>query len=126
MATNSDGWIERRDGWSVVAEAADGLEAVQKAQELKPDLILLDINLPNLNGIEAASRIRQGVPEARIIFVTLITDEKVARAALNCGAKGYLVKADAGTELFAALTAVLGGDDYVSSGVKGLGNPRKG
>jgi len=103
----------------VVAEIADGLEAVQKAQELEPDLILLDIGLPNLNGIEAAKRIRQVAPGAKIIFVTQNSDKDVARAALSTGAQGYVLKIDAGSELFTAMAGVLVGDDFVSSGIKG-------
>ena len=78
----------------VVAEAGDGLEAVQKAQELKPDLILLDIGLPNLNGLEAAKQIRQAAPDAQIIFLTQNSDRDVVRAALSTGAQGYVLKTD--------------------------------
>jgi DNA-binding NarL/FixJ family response regulator len=104
---------------SVVAEAGDGLEAVQKAKELKPDLILLDIGLPNLNGLEAANRIRQVAPDARIIFLTQNSDRDIVQAALSTGAHGYVLKTDASRELLAALAGVLAGDDFVSSGIKG-------
>ena len=103
----------------VVAGIADGLEAVQRAKELQPDLILLDIGLPNLNGLEAANRIRQLAPDARILFLTLNSDQDVVRAALNTGAQGYVLKTDAGRELLPAVAGVLGGDDFVSSGIKG-------
>jgi len=103
----------------VVAEAADGLEAVQKAKELKPDLILLDIGLPNLNGIEVASRIRQVAPDTVIIFLTENSDNGVVRATFSTGARGYVLKTDAGRELLRAVTGVLGGDDFVSSGIEG-------
>jgi DNA-binding NarL/FixJ family response regulator len=109
---------------SVVAEAADGLEAVQKAQELKPDLILLDMGLPNLNGIEAASRIRLVAPDAAIIFLTQNSDKDIVRAALSTGARGYVLKTDAGKELLSAVARILGGDDFVSSGIEG-GNSGK-
>ena len=98
---------------------ADGLEAVQKAQELKPDLILLDIGLPNLNGIEAANRIGQVAPGANIIFLTQSSDKDVVEAAQSTGARGYVLKTDAGSELLAAIAGVLDGDDFVSSGIKG-------
>jgi DNA-binding NarL/FixJ family response regulator len=104
---------------NVVAEIADGLEAVQQAQELKPDLILLDIGLPNLNGIEAAKRIHQVTPGVKIIFLTQVSDKDVVRAALSTGAQGYVLKIDAGSELFTAVAGVLGGDDFVSSGMRG-------
>jgi DNA-binding NarL/FixJ family response regulator len=103
----------------VVSDLADGLEAVQKAKELKPDLILLDVGLPSLNGIEAAKRIRQVAPDAKIIFLTYNRDRDVIRAALSAGAQGYVLKTDAECELFTAVEAVLGGDDFVSSGIQG-------
>jgi DNA-binding NarL/FixJ family response regulator len=102
----------------VVAEVADGLEAVQKAQELQPDLILLDIGLPSLDGLEAAKRIRQVAPEAAIIFLTQNSDKDVVRAALTTGAQGYVLKIDTGSQLLPAMAGVLGGDDFVSSGIQ--------
>ena len=111
--------LQIRPGLRVVAEIADGLEAVQKAKELQPDLILLDIGLPNLNGLEAANRIRQVAPSAKILFLTQNNDQDMVRAALNTGAQGYVLKTDAGRELLPAVAGVLGGDDFVSSGIKG-------
>ena len=105
----------------VVGEAADGLVAVQKAQELQPDLILMDIRLPALNGIEAARRIRQVVPCAKIIFLTQHGDVDTARAALGTGAEGYVLKVDAGSKLLPAIGAVLRGEQFVSSRLKGQG-----
>jgi DNA-binding NarL/FixJ family response regulator len=102
----------------IVGEAADGLEAVIKAQELKPDLILLDVGLPNLNGLEAASRILQVAPGAKILFLTQIRDKDIVRSALSFGAQGYVLKIGAGTELLSAVARVLGGDDFVSSAIK--------
>ena len=110
--------LQTRPELHVVAEVGDGLEAVQKAQELKPDLILLDIGLPTLNGLEAADRICQVAPDARIIFLTQNSDRDVVRAALRAGARGYVLKADAGSELFSSVEAVIGGDDFVSRGIK--------
>jgi DNA-binding NarL/FixJ family response regulator len=111
--------LQTRPELRVVAEAADGLEAVQKAQELKPDLILLDIGLPNLGGLEAANRIRHVAPNAQIIFLTQNSDKDMVQAALRTGAKGYVLKTDSGSELLAAVAGILGGDDFVSSGIKG-------
>src|SRR6185295_3620936 len=102
----------------VVAEVADGLEAVQKAQELQPDLILLDIGLPTLNGLKAANRIGKVAPEARILFLTQNSDQDIEHAALSTGAHGYILKVDAGTELLPAVAGFLGGDKSVSRGSK--------
>jgi len=101
----------------VIGEASDGLQAVQKAREPQPDLILLDVGLPALNGIEAAHRISKLVPDARILFVSQNDDADVVGTALNNGAKGYVVKGNAGSELLPAVEAVLRGDHFVSTGV---------
>jgi len=97
----------------------DGSEAVQKAQELKPDLIVLDIGLPKLNGIEAARQIRQLSPSSKIVFLSQNSDLDVVRAALGSGARGYVRKTDAQSELLAAVDAVLRGKKFVSSSLKG-------
>jgi DNA-binding NarL/FixJ family response regulator len=110
--------IEPNAVFRVVGDAADGMEAIQKAQALHPDLILLDIGLPKINGIEAASRIREVAPGARILFLTGINDQDVVQAALSTGAQGYVLKIDAPTELLAAMAGVLRGDEFVSSGMK--------
>ena len=88
--------------------------AVQKVEELNPDLILLDIGLPGLNGIEAGRQMRKLVPNARIIFLTQESSEDVIQEALSFGAQGYVVKTRAGTDLLAAVDAVLQGKQYVS------------
>jgi DNA-binding NarL/FixJ family response regulator len=99
----------------VIAEARDGLEAVQKAQELRPDLILLDIGLPTLNGIEAARRIRNLSPQSKVLFITQETSADIVLGALATGAAGYVVKTDVRTELLTALEAVSRGEKYVST-----------
>ncbi len=109
--------LARRCDLQIVGEAADGEEAVQKAKELQPDLILLDIGLPTLNGIEAAQRIRQVALESKIIFVTQESSADVVQKALNSGAQGYVVKTKAATELLAAAEAVLNGKQFLSSGL---------
>ena len=88
----------------IVGEASDGLEAVQKAEELKPDLIVLDIGLPSLNGIEAARRIRKAAPQSKIIFVSQESSADVVQEALALGALGYVVKAHAGVRGHGELT----------------------
>ena len=99
--------------FQVIAEAADGLAAVQKAEELHPDLILLDIGLPHLNGIGAARRIRKLSPESKILFVSQESSAYVVQGALATGACGYVVKEDAVNELVAAVNAVLRGEQFV-------------
>jgi DNA-binding NarL/FixJ family response regulator len=106
----------------VICELSDGLEAVQKAQELQPDLILLDIGLPGLNGIEAARQIRKLVPRSKILFVSQESSADVIEEALSLGAMGYLVKAHAGSELLVAMEAVREGKQFISSG-SSLGLP---
>jgi DNA-binding NarL/FixJ family response regulator len=109
--------LKKNPEMQVICEVDDGLEAVQKAVELNPDLILLDIGLPTLTGIEAARQIRQLVPNAKILFLTQESSEDVVQETLGLGARGYVVKARAGTELSPAIEAVMQGKQFVSSGV---------
>jgi len=100
-------------------EASDGLEAVHQAEDLRPDLILLDIGLPTLNGIKAARRIRDLSPNSKILFLSEETSPDVAEAALETGAAGYVVKSDAGRELLPAVRALSEGKRYVSARLVG-------
>jgi DNA-binding NarL/FixJ family response regulator len=99
----------------VVGEASDGLEALQKAVELRPDLILLDISLPSLNGIEVARQMRSLVPESKIIFLTQESSSDVLQEALSLGARGYVTKNMVRADLFAAVETVLSGITFVSN-----------
>lgn len=99
--------LQTRPELRVVAEVADGLQAVQKAQELKPDLILLDIGLPSLSGIEAAKIIRERCSQSKIVFVTENTDSEIREAAMASGASGYVVKTNIAHELLDAIAAAL-------------------
>ena len=99
----------------VICEVSDGLEAVQKAEELKPDLILLDIGLPSITGIEAAERILEFAPESKIIFSTQETSPEFVEEAMKLGAWGYVFKAYAKRDLLLAIDAVLSGKRFVSS-----------
>ena len=107
--------LRKRPSLQIVAEVSDGLEAIQQAEELKPDLILLDIGLPMLNGIEAAREIRKLAPESKIIFVTQESLADVVQEALSMGVLGYVLKAQAGTDLIAAVEAVIEGRQFLSS-----------
>ncbi len=111
--------LEKAPELQVVDIASDGLAAVQKAEELQPDLILLDIGLPKLNGIEAARRIRKLSPESKILFVSQESSADIVREALGTGASGYVVKSDAGSELLEAVSAVLRGDQFVGKRFSG-------
>ena len=107
--------LGKRPELQVVGEASDGLEALQRAVELRPDLILLDIGLPSLNGIEAARQMRSLVPESKIIFLTQESSADVVEAALSLGARGYVAKIKARVDLLAAVEAVLLGMTFVSN-----------
>jgi len=103
----------------VIYEAADGLEAVRGAQELNPDLILMDIGLPGLNGIEAARQILEHAPASRVVFLTQESSAEVVREALGIGALGYVHKPRAGVDLVPAMVAALEGKQFVSGGLEG-------
>lgn len=101
----------------IIGEASEGDEAVKKARQLQPDLILLDIGLPKLNGIEACHQISRIVPAVIILFVSQDGDADVVEEALRNEAKGYVLKQDAGIDLVPAVEAVLRGAHFVSTGV---------
>jgi DNA-binding NarL/FixJ family response regulator len=114
LVDDHEGWPKRvrlllseRPEWQIIGEVSDGLEAVQKAEELKPDLILLDIGLPNVNGIEAAHQIRQLSPNSKIVFLSAEYSLEVVQAALSTGAHGFVHKARAHSDLLRAIDAVL-------------------
>jgi DNA-binding response OmpR family regulator len=108
--------LQRRAEFEIF-EAADGLEALQKVQELQPDLILLDINLPKLHGFEVARQIRSLAPRARLLFMSQESSADIVRKALSLGAHGYIQKMSAGTDLLFAIDAVLDGQRFVSRSV---------
>ena len=110
--------LSREPGFEI-CEVADGLEAVKKAEEFRPELILLDIGLPSLNGIGAARRIHKLSPDSKILFVSQESSAEVVYEALASGALGYVVKVHAGTELLPAVDAVLEGRQFVSNGLSG-------
>jgi len=107
----------------VVGEASDGIEAVHRAEQLKPDLILLDIGLPGLCGIEAARRIRELVPTSKILFVSQECSPEIVQETFNLGAMGYVVKTDVNFDLLVAIDAVIRGERFVSSSLIGSNRP---
>jgi DNA-binding NarL/FixJ family response regulator len=92
--------------WEIVDEAADGLEAVDKANRLKPDVVVLDITMPNMSGLEACRRIRRTAPASEVLIVTQHDSPHMLREALEAGARGYVVKSNASRDLLAAVEAV--------------------
>jgi DNA-binding NarL/FixJ family response regulator len=103
----------------VVREVSDGLEAVRKVTELDPDLVLLDINLPGLSGIEVARRIRRLSPRTKIVFLTQDFSDDLVAEAFNLGAHGYVVKARTSTDLLPAVETVMQGCQFVIHGLTG-------
>jgi two-component system nitrate/nitrite response regulator NarL len=112
--------LQKNPEWQIICQVPDGLEAVQKAEEFQPDLIVLDIGLPKLNGIEAAPSIRKVAPESKILFASENRSSEVVAAALSAGGHGYLLKSDGASELLVAVEAVLQGKRFVSSTFRGF------
>lgn len=111
--------LQKEPELKIIGLVSDGQEAVQQAQQLQPDLILLDIGLPTMNGFEAASRIREISPSSRILFVSESRSPEIAEAVLSKGASGYVVKTDAASELLPAIKAVLEGKRFISACLAG-------
>jgi DNA-binding NarL/FixJ family response regulator len=112
--------LSTRLGFEIIGEAADGMEGVQKAVELQPALIVLDIGLPKLNGIEAARRIRKLSPKSKILFLTQESSAEVVQEAISLGALGFVIKAHAARDLSAALEAVLRDEQFISGTLKSV------
>ncbi len=106
--------LEGQDGFSVVGEASDGRQAVEQAEAVKPDVVVLDIAMPNLGGIEAAERIAAASPQTRIVILSMHSDEGYVLRALKAGVKGYLLKDSAEGDLVEAIKAVHQGKAFFS------------
>jgi len=98
--------LEGHSGWEVIGEASDGAEAVEKAKDLSPDVMVLDVTMPRMNGLEACRLLRQECPRLEILFVTQHDSPQMMREALEAGARGYVVKSNAARDLLAAVDAV--------------------
>ncbi|HUC29286.1 MAG TPA: response regulator transcription factor [Candidatus Acidoferrum sp.] len=98
--------LQKHEGWEVVGEAADGRDAVQKAKQLKPDVVIVDIGMPNLNGLDATRQLVQHDPNFRVIVLTVTDADQVIREALDAGARGFVLKSDAARDLVSAIEAL--------------------
>lgn len=104
--------------WQLSGEAINGADALRKAQELQPDLVLLDLDLPDVSGIDLARQLQLVVPNAKIVFLTAESSSDIANAALSTGALGYLLKSKVVSELLPALKSVFSDNRFVSQGIK--------
>lgn len=106
--------LEQGENFEVIGEASDGREAVRAAEQLGPDVVIMDIGMPNLNGVEATSQIVKQRPETGVIILSMHSDESYLRRALAAGAKGYLLKDSADRDLYRAVEAVANGKSFFS------------
>ena len=109
--------IEAQPGWEVISEAADGRQAVRQALELKPDLVILDLAMPKLSGVDAIQQIVRRLPSTRVLALSMHADEVYVTRALKAGAHGYLLKDSAGTDLLLAITALAQHNSFFSPAV---------
>jgi DNA-binding NarL/FixJ family response regulator len=109
--------LEAQPGWEISGEAADGQEAVVKAKHLKPDVVILDISMPTLNGLEATRQILKADPQARVLILTMHESDQVVREVLDAGARGYVLKSDAGRDLVAAVESMRRHNSFFTSRV---------
>ena len=114
-------YLSRDSALNVICQAADGEEAVKKAEELRPDVVLLDIGLPTISGIEAARQIREVSPQSQIIFLSQHDSLQMAMDAMKVGGSGYVTKIDAAAELLTAIHAVHDGTRFVSQRIRDQG-----
>jgi DNA-binding NarL/FixJ family response regulator len=112
--------LQAQPEWQVCGEAGDGREAVEKAIQLKPDILILDIGMPSLNGLEATRQILKTIPNARVLILTLHDSDQVVREVLNAGARGFLLKSDAARDLVAAVEALRHDKTYFTSKVAAM------
>lgn len=98
--------LQGHEGWEICGDAKDGREAVEKARELKPDVVILDVGMPNLNGLAATRQLLQQNPQQKIIVLTITDSDHVIREALDAGARGFVLKSDAARDLVSAVEAL--------------------
>lgn len=112
--------LERHAGWTVCGEASTGRKAVTEAIRLQPDVVLMDISMPELNGLDATPQILEKVPNAKILILSAHDSERLVRQMLSSGARGYMLKTDAGRDLIAAVEAVAGGRLFFTASVSNV------
>ncbi len=112
--------LQAQPDWEVCGEAADGREALEKTQKLKPDVVILDIGMPSLNGLEATRQILKAMPHTKVLILTLHDSDQVVREVLNAGARGFLLKSDAARDLVAAVEALRRDKTYFTSKVAAM------
>ena len=112
--------LEKQTDFDVVAEAENGRKAVQMAEEKKPDVVVMDVSMPDLNGIEATKQIIESLPETRVIALSMHSDKRFVMGMLRAGASGYLLKDCASQELATAIRQVAGGKKYLSPEITGV------
>jgi DNA-binding NarL/FixJ family response regulator len=109
--------VESMEGWRICAEAANGREAVALGLQHRPDIVVMDINMPELNGLDATRQLCAAIPGVRVLILSAHDSEQLVREMLSSGARGYVLKADAGEELESALRALAGGNLYFTSSI---------
>jgi DNA-binding NarL/FixJ family response regulator len=114
------GVLRARRGWTVVGEAMNGLEAVEKANRLKPDVAILDISMPDLGGLQATRQIRESVPTTQVVVLTMHESDQMVRRVLDAGALGYVLKSDLATQLVKAVKSVSGGKLFLTPRVSDI------
>jgi DNA-binding NarL/FixJ family response regulator len=107
-------YFETKTEYKIIGVAVNGLEAVQKVDQLRPDVILMDINLPGIDGIEATRQICNAYPGSKIVFVSMLDDSEIVEAAFDVGGSGYILKHDFAQDLFSGISAVLDGRQFAS------------
>lgn len=112
--------LEERPGWEVVGEAGDGEEAVRQSLKLKPDLLVLDVNMPKQNGLEVARVLKERAPKIRVLVLTVHDSAQVVREIMQAGAKGYLLKSEAGKDLPTAVETVMQDQPFLTPSVTNI------
>jgi DNA-binding NarL/FixJ family response regulator len=106
--------LDSRRGWRVVGEAANGREAIEKAKELKPDVAIMDISMPELDGVEVVCQVREAVPDTKVLVLTMHESDQMVKRALDAGAHGYVLKSDLTDSLLKAVSAVVEGKRFLT------------